>query len=124
MNGPAIEAKDQLNALILEAINAWRNYKKRCFLPSRISAGVTRATRSAQDQSRINVYCQLSGLEDVVMNDFIKDDLIPDGDEQGATGFAILLDPVALETEEQRIEREKNERAVFYAVGDYEVPPE
>ena len=70
------------------------------------------------------MYCQLSGLEDVEMNDFIKEDLIPDGGEQGATGFAILLDPVALETEEQRLEREKNERAVFYAVGDYEVPPE
>ena len=64
-------------------------------VPSRSSAGVTRATRSAQGRSRINVYCQLSGLEDVEMNDFIKEDLIPDGDEQGATGFAILLDPVA-----------------------------
>jgi len=123
-----------LNALILEAVNAWRNYKKRCLQgavqvspalllegTSSCSAGVT--TRSAQDQSRINVYCQLSGLEDVVMNDFIKDDLIPDGDGQVATGFASLLDPVALETEEQRLEREKNERAVFYAVGDYERPP-
>ena len=77
---------------------------------SSCSAGVT--TRSAQDQSRIYVYCQLSGLEDVVMHDFINDDLIPDGDGQVATGFASLLAPVALETEEQRLEREKNERAV------------
>jgi hypothetical protein len=29
---------------------------------------------------------QLSGLEDVVMNDFIKDELIPDGDGQVPSG--------------------------------------
>jgi hypothetical protein len=36
---------------------------------SRSSSGVTRPSRSAQDRS--NVYSQLSGLEDVVFNDFI-----------------------------------------------------
>ena len=28
-NGPDIQAEDQVKALILEAVNAWRNYKKR-----------------------------------------------------------------------------------------------
>ena len=32
------------------------------------------STRSAQEQSRKNVACQLSGLEDVALNDFIEDD--------------------------------------------------
>jgi hypothetical protein len=53
----------------------WKNYKKR--IPSRNSVGVTRPSRSAQGRS--NVYSQLSGLEDVVFNDFIKDDFIPEG---------------------------------------------
>jgi hypothetical protein len=35
-------------------------------------------------QDRSNVYFQLSGLEDVVFNYFIKDDFIPEGDGQVA----------------------------------------
>ena len=65
------------------------------------------------------MYSQLSGLEDVVFNDFIKDDFIPEGDGQVASGSASLPDPVALETEEQRLEREQNERDVLEALGDY-----
>jgi hypothetical protein len=40
-------------------------------MPSRSSAGVTRPSKSAQGRS--NVYSQLSGLEDVVFNDFIQE---------------------------------------------------
>ena len=35
---------------------------------------------------RRKVYSQLSGLEDVVFNDFIKDDCIPAGDGQVTSG--------------------------------------
>ena len=49
------------------------------------------STRSAQEQSRKNVACQLSGLEDVALNDFIKDDFSPDGDV--ASGYASRPDP-------------------------------
>jgi hypothetical protein len=68
-------------------------------MSSRSTAGVTRGSRSAQ--GTINVYSQLSGLEDVVFNDFIKDDFIPEGGGQVASGSASLPDPVVLETEEQ-----------------------
>jgi hypothetical protein len=74
---------------------------------------------SAQEQIRSNVYCQISGLEDVIFNDFIKDDLIPSGDGQVASGSASLPDPVALETEEEKLEREQNECDALDAVGDY-----
>jgi hypothetical protein len=67
-----------------------RHHKKR--IPSRSNAGVIRPSRSAQGSS--NVYSQLSGLKDVVFNDFIKDDFIPKGDAQVASGSAFLLDPV------------------------------
>ena len=70
LNGPDIKAVDEVKALILESVNSWKNYEKR--MPSRSSAGVPRPSRSAQ--GRINAYSQLSGLEDVVFNDFIKDD--------------------------------------------------
>jgi len=62
LNGPDIEAVDEVKELILESVNVWRNYKRR--MPSRGSAGVTRPSRSVQGSS--NVYCELSGLEDVV----------------------------------------------------------
>ncbi len=54
----------------------------------------------------------------MVFNDFIQDDFIPEGDGQVASGSASLPDPVALETEEQRLKREQNERDVFEALGE------
>ena len=69
LNGPDMEAVDEVKTLILESVNTWKNYKKR--MPSRSSVGVTRPKRSSQDTS--NVYSQLSGLEDVVFNDFRDD---------------------------------------------------
>ena len=114
MHGPDIAAVDEVKALILESVNVWKNCKKR--VPSRHSHGV-RAPRS--DHTTRNVYSQLSRLEDVVFNDFIKDDFIPEGDGQVASGSASLPDPVALETEEQRLEREQNERDVLEALGAY-----
>ena len=65
-----IQAVHEVKALIPESVNVWKNYKKR--MPSRSSAGVTRPSRSAQGTSI--VYSQLSGLENVGFNDFIKDD--------------------------------------------------
>jgi hypothetical protein len=40
MNGPDIEAVDEVKALILEPVNAWKNYKER--VPSRGSQGARR----------------------------------------------------------------------------------
>ena len=45
----------------------------------------------------------------MIFNDFIKDDLIPTCDGQVASGSASLPDPVVLETEEEKLEREQNE---------------
>jgi hypothetical protein len=56
----------------------------------------------------------------VVFNDFIQDDFIPEGDGQVASGSASLPDPVALDTEEERLKREQNERDVFEALGEYQ----
>jgi hypothetical protein len=104
-----------VKALILESVSAWKNYMKR--MSSRSTAGVTRGSRSVQGTS--NVYSQLSRLEDVGFNDFIKDDCIPQGDGQVASGSASLPDPVVLETEEHMLEREQNERDVLDALGKY-----
>ena len=94
VNGPDIEAVDEVKALILESVNVWKNYKKRG--PSRGSQGAC-AHRSAHVTR--NVYSQLSGLEDLVFIDFIKDDCIPEVDGQVTPGSVSLPDPVVLETE-------------------------
>ena len=52
----------------------------------------------------------------MVLNDFIKDDFIPEGDGQVASGSVSLSDPVVLETEEQMLESEQIERE---ALGEY-----
>ncbi len=70
-----------MKALIL----AWKKYKKR--VPPRSSQGA-RAPRSAH--ATRNVYSQLSGLEDVVVNDFIHDDFIPEGDGHVLRPFLTL----------------------------------
>ena len=67
MNGPDIEAVDVVKALILESVNACKNYKKR--VPSRVSRGA-RAPRSAY--ATRNVYSQLSGLEDVLFTSRVR----------------------------------------------------
>jgi hypothetical protein len=55
----------------------------------------------------------------VVFNDFNKDDFIPGGHGQVASGSASLPDPVALDTEKQTLEREQNERDVLETLGEY-----
>jgi hypothetical protein len=52
----------------------------------------------------------------VGFNDFIKDDFIPEGDGQVAPGSASIPDPVSLETDEQTLQREQNERDVLEAL--------
>ena len=85
MNGPDIQAVDEVQTLILESLKAWKNYNKRNARWS--TTGVTRGSRSAQGTS--NVYSQLSGLEDVVFNVFIKDEVIPEGGGQVGVWFCI-----------------------------------
>ena len=60
-------------------------------------------------------------LDDVVFNDssFIKDDFIPEGDGQVASGSEFLPDPVDLETDEQMLEREQDERDVLDTLDEY-----
>jgi len=83
--------------------------------------GQSRARAPRSDNATRNVYSQLSGLEDVGFNDFIKDHFIPEGQGQVESGFASLPDNVALETEEQTLEREKNEPDVLEALGSVQV---
>ncbi len=71
------------------------------------------------------IYSQLSGLEDVVFNDFIKDDFIPEGHGQVALGSAsfLTLQPWRQRSrgskESKGSNERKNERDVLEALGGY-----
>ncbi len=83
---PDIHAMVEVKALTLESVKSWKNYRmrKRKTLRLRNSTDATRTSRSVQGRS--NVYSQLSGLEDVGFNDFIKDYFISEGDGHVASG--------------------------------------
>ncbi len=91
---PDIQSVHEVKVLILESVNVWKNCKKR--IPSRSSASVNRPCdhRVGAHRQRVTVYSQLSGLEDVGFNDFIKNDCIPEGDGQVVSGSESLPDPV------------------------------
>ncbi len=52
----------------------------------------------------------------------MKDDFLPDGNGKITTGATFLPDLAALETQEEELERNQNERDALDAVGDYEGP--
>ena len=83
-----------------------------CFKSNRLSM-TCRSTRDAY-----------LSIPHTPLYDFIKNDFIQEGDGQVASGSASLPDPVSLETEEQRLEREQNEHDVLEALGDYKCDAE
>ena len=111
----------ELRELILESVNVRKNCTKEELQEEGAvsSAGVTRPTkeRTGQKQCLLSTLGTCGQVEDVVFNDFIKDDFIPESDGQIATCSASLPDPVGLETEEQVLIREQNERDVLEALG-------
>ncbi len=80
--------------------------------------GQSRGQCAQKRHATRNVYSELSGLEDVVFHDFIKDDFISEGDGQVASGSASLSDPVTSETEVQTLEGEQNE-LFLESLGEY-----
>jgi len=77
---------------------------------------------ASKAKSSASVLSQLSGLENVVFNDFIDDELdSEDLSEQRAS--APLPDSVPIESEEERAAREADEMAAIDSVGDYEADP-
>ena len=81
----------------------------------------TRSVR-LRPRPKSSVLSQLSGLENVVFNDFIDDELdSEDVSEQRAS--ASLPDYVPIESEEERAAREADEMAALDAVGDVEADP-
>jgi len=71
-----------------------------------------RPQRASASKAKSSVLSELSGLDNILFNDFIDDQLdSEDVSEQRA--FASLPDSVPIEPEEERAAREERERVLF-----------
>jgi hypothetical protein len=118
-NGPSLHEKEEVEKFLLAVVARFKAFKRR--VPSNSFVG-KRPQRASASKAKSSVLSQLSGLENVVFNDFIDDELdSEDVSEQRAS--ASLPDSVPIESEEERAARETDEMAALDAVGDYEADP-
>jgi hypothetical protein len=118
-NGPSLHEKQEVEKFLLAFVARFKAFKTR--VPSN-SCGGKRPQRASASKAKSSILSQLSGLENVVFNDFIDDELdSEDVSEQRAS--ASLPDSVPIESEEERAVREAAEMTVLDAVGDYEADP-
>jgi hypothetical protein len=118
-NGPSLHEKEEVEKFLLAVVARFKAFKKR--VPSN-SCGGKRPQRASASKAKSSVLSQLSGLENVVFNDFIDEELdSEDVSEQRAS--ASLPDSVPIESEEERAAREADEMAALDSVGDYEADP-
>jgi hypothetical protein len=118
-NGPSLHQKEEVEKFLLAVIARFKAFKTR--VPSN-SCGGKRPQRASASKAKSSVLSQLSGLENVVFNDFIDDELdSEDVSEQRAA--ASLPDSVPIESEEERDANEAAEMTALDAVGDYEADP-
>ena len=117
-NGPSLHEKEEVEKFLLAVVARFKAFKKR--VPSYSNS--KRPQRASASKAKSAVLSQLSGLENVVFNDFIDDELdSEDVSEQRAS--ASLPDSVPIESEEERAAREADEMAALDSVGDYEADP-
>jgi hypothetical protein len=67
-NGPSLHEKEEVEKFLLAVVARFKAFKKR--VPSN-SCGGKRPQRASTSKAKSSVLSQLSGLENVVFNDFI-----------------------------------------------------
>jgi hypothetical protein len=112
-NGPFLDQKEE--KFLLAGIARFKAFKKR--VPSMSSVG-KRPRRASASKAKSSVLSELSGLENVVFNDFI-DDVLDSEDVSEQRASASLPDSVPIESEEECVAREQDGIAALDAVGDW-----
>jgi hypothetical protein len=119
-NGPSLHEKEEVEKFLLAVVARFKAFKRR--VPSNSFVG-KRPQRASASKAKSSVLSQLSGLENVVFNDFIDDEELDSEDVSEQRASASLPDSVPIESEEERAAREADEMAALDAVGDYEADP-
>ena len=90
--------------------------------PTLLTVLLQLSQRASASKAKSSVLSELSGLENVVFNDFIDDEL--DSEDVSEQRASSLPDSVPIESEEERAAREAaDEMAALDSVGDYEADP-
>jgi hypothetical protein len=101
--GPSLDQKEEVEKFLLAAVARFKAFKKR--VPSNSFVG-KRPQGVSASKAKSSVLSQLSGLENVVFNDFIDDEFhSEDVSEQRAS--ASLPDCVSIESEEELLHVKK-----------------
>ena len=117
-NGPSLDQKEVVEKFLLAVVARFKAFKKRV---SMSSVG-KRPRRASASKAKSSVLSELSGLENVVLNDFI-DNVLDSEDVSEQRASASLPDSLPIESEEDRAARGEDEMAALDAVGDYEADP-
>jgi hypothetical protein len=119
-NGPSLDQKEEVEKFLLAVVARFTEaFKKR--VPSSSFVG-KRPQYTSASEAQSSVLSELSGLENVLFNDFIDDELdSEDVSEQRAS--ASFPDSVPIESEEDRDARAEDEMTAIDVVGDYEADP-
>ena len=100
-----------MDKFFLAVVARFQAFDKR--VPSRTFAG-KRPQGAAASKAKSSVLSQLSGLENVLLNDFIGDESDSE-DVSEQRSAASLHDSVPIESEEERAARERDEMAALDA---------
>jgi hypothetical protein len=119
-NGPSLHQKEEVEKFLLAVVARFKVLKKR--VPSK-PCGDKRPQRASASKAKSSVLSQLSGLENVVFNDFIDDELDSEDVSEQRASVSFQPDSVPTESEEERAAREADEMAALDSVGDYEADP-
>ena len=117
--GPSLDQKEEVETFLLAVVARFKAFKKR--VPSKSFVGKLPQCASTS-KTKSSVLYELSGLENVLFNDFI-DDVLDSEDVSEQRAFASLSDSVPIESEEVRAARQEDEMAALDAVEDYEADP-
>jgi hypothetical protein len=94
-NGPSLHQKEEVEKFLLAVIARFKAFKKR--VQSK-TCGDKQPQRASASKAKSSVLSQLSGLENVVFNDFINDELnSEDVSEQRASASLPDSVPILLE---------------------------
>ena len=96
-NGPSLDQKEEVEKCLLATVARFKAFTKRMPLKARLSK---RPQRASASKAKSSVLSELSGLENVLLNVFIDDELdLEDVSEQRASDS--LQDSVPKESEEE-----------------------
>ena len=96
-NGPSLHEKEEVEKFLLAVVARFKAFKKR--VPSKTCAD-KRPQRASASKAKSSVLSQLSGLENVVFNDFIDDEELDSEDVSEQRASDSFPDSVPIESEE------------------------